>query len=55
MLALPATWAQAKDQICDHCGSSMTLGHENYICPRCGNARQKALIRWLRERLRRAS
>ena len=49
-----ASWARSKEQICDFCGTQMVQRDENYLCPGCNNARQLALILWLRKQIRRA-
>jgi tRNA(Ile2) C34 agmatinyltransferase TiaS len=53
-ITIPQSWATSRVQICDFCHARMRSGKENYHCPKCGNARQKALIRWLRAQRRRA-
>ena len=53
-ITIPQSWATSREQICDFCNSKMVVRRDFYDCPKCGNARQKALIRWLRRNLKRA-
>ena len=53
-ITIPQSWATARVQICDFCNSRMRSGKENYHCPKCGNARQRKLIEWLKQSLKRA-
>ena len=49
-----ASWAVAKVQVCDICRAEMVRGKEHYHCRRCQNARQIAVVKWLRRNLKRA-